>query len=145
MKKAVSVCVTILYYVVIFLLTLIPLAVRWALGIWVGVTFDEIVYHLTAPIEGTSSEIMNGFYLTCLIPAIAVTAIVLVVNAILRRRDAAKKIRRFVRYGALAVLVLVTGIAVYRFSSTYKMAVHVRHDLYYGWHGGADIRSSDAF
>ena len=49
------------------------LGLTWLLSIWHDITFDEIVFYLSAPLDGTSHEVMNSFYLrVVLISVIAV-------------------------------------------------------------------------
>ena len=55
----------------IFLGVLAALAAAWTLRQWGGLTMEEIVYELTAPLEGTGNGMIEDFILKCLVPALA--------------------------------------------------------------------------
>jgi phosphoglycerol transferase len=70
MRKIKISVIVILY----FLAVLCSCAVAWALHTWVGLTMDELVFHLMSPLEGTGSGLIQQFLLLCLAPALAVAA-----------------------------------------------------------------------
>ena len=42
-----------------FVLSLVITSMLWCLDVWREITASEIVYHLTAPLTGTSSDVMK--------------------------------------------------------------------------------------
>ena len=52
--------VAVLFFAVAVFLCL---GLTWLLSIWHDITFDEIVFYLSAPLDGTSQDVMNSFYL----------------------------------------------------------------------------------
>ncbi len=69
--------------------------VFWMMRTWNGLTIEEVIYHLTSPIEGTDRDIIRRFVLNCVLPGAAVIAVAAVVLVILW-----KKRRRFGRAAA---------------------------------------------
>ena len=43
------------------LLSFIAFLVTWTLGYWHDITFDEIVFYLSSPLEGTAGNVINAF------------------------------------------------------------------------------------
>ena len=88
---------------------LLTFSLRWAFSFWADLTMDEIVYHLTSPLEGTGEDIMMKFYMFALLPALAVLALVCVIIVLIRKR------RKNWYWRALAVIFVlalsVTGLS----------------------------------
>ena len=108
-KKKGSVLSLILTVPVLFVVgfaALLAFTLRWALSFWADLTMDEIVYHLTTPLEGTGEDIMMRFYTLALLPALAVLALVCVIIVVIRR----KRERWYGR--ALAVIFVLSLIVV---------------------------------
>lgn len=59
-------------FIVIFLMLLISFSSRWALSTWAGLTMDEIIYHLKAPLEGTGDDIIGKYVIWCIVPTIVI-------------------------------------------------------------------------
>lgn len=62
-------------FLFIFLLILLVFAALWTRKNFGNVTFDEILFHLMVPIEGTNSSVLNSFILKSLFPSIILTFI----------------------------------------------------------------------
>lgn len=54
---------TILSFIIFALGILVLFAKMWSHRTWPGLTVDEMVYHLTAPVEGTGSGIFTSLFL----------------------------------------------------------------------------------
>ncbi len=65
----------ILTSVLFFAVALIITAMLWCMDVWRDITVDEIIFHLSAPLEGTSSDVINGFLLRSLMPAVIAAAL----------------------------------------------------------------------
>lgn len=71
MKKRVCLILLVFLY---FFAALTFCTVLWALNTWVGLTMDELVYHLMSPLKGTGGGMIGAFVLKCFLPAV-VTAV----------------------------------------------------------------------
>ena len=91
---------------------LLAFTLRWALSFWADLTMDEIVYHLTTPLEGTGEDIMMRFYTLALLPALAVLALVCVIIVVIRRK-------RERWYGRALAVVFVLSLIVVGLSTGY--------------------------
>ena len=94
------------------------LGLTWLLSIWHDITFDEIVFYLSAPLDGTSQDVMNSFYLRVVflsVIAVIVFAALLIIFRIRKKYSLSRKfsIAAFVILGA--VLVCQAGRAVVRY------------------------------
>ena len=78
--------------VLFFVLVLIITSMIWCMGVWHDITMDEILFHLNAPIEGTADNVMTGFYLKALLPAVLITAVFTTMLIVLRKRPKPRKI-----------------------------------------------------
>ena len=114
-KKKGSVLSLILTVPVLFVVgfaALLAFTLRWALSFWADLTMDEIVYHLTTPLEGTGEDIMMKFYTLALLPALAVLALVCVTIVVIRRK-------RERWYGRALAVVFVLSLIVVGLSTGY--------------------------
>lgn len=78
-KRVIVSFVTVLAVILVFVSMLIMLSVRWLLKTWSELTVDEIIYHLVAPLQGTSTAMMEEYIFHCTIPASIITIIVVLV------------------------------------------------------------------
>ena len=114
-KKKGSVLSLILTVPILFVVgfaALLAFTLRWALSFWADLTMDEIVYHLTTPLEGTGEDIMMRFYTLALLPALAVLALVCVIIVVIRRK-------RERWYGRALAVVFVLSLIVVGLSTGY--------------------------
>ena len=114
-KKKGSVLSLILTVPVLFVVgfaALLAFTLRWALSFWADLTMDEIVYHLTTPLEGTGEDIMMRFYTLALLPALAVLALVCVIIVVIRRK-------REKWYGRALAVIFVLSLIVVGLSTGY--------------------------
>ncbi len=114
-KKKGSVLSLILTVPILFVVgfaALLAFTLRWALSFWADLTMDEIVYHLTTPLEGTGEDIMMKFYTLALLPALAVLALVCVTIVVIRRK-------RERWYGRALAVVFVLSLIVVGMSTGY--------------------------
>lgn len=121
MKKFGKIVKNILAILLIFLAALLAFAGFWTMDTWQNNTMDQIMFHITSPIEGTSSDIITGFILKVLLPAIAVTVAAVIVKIILKKKGAKAKSVRTANIVTAAVLVLFLGISLGLFMNKYKV------------------------
>lgn len=58
--------------------TLLCFSITWMFDTWSNLTMDELVYHLTAPMEGTNESMIQDYLTTCVTPAILVLLLMLI-------------------------------------------------------------------
>ena len=90
-KGAGRTILSILLAVFVFIAVLAVCANRWTLTQWGGLTMDEIVYELTAPLEGTGNGMIEDGILKCVVPAILVAAAAVFAMVRLRKKAFYKK------------------------------------------------------
>lgn len=67
---------SIAFTVLIFIFSLLGFSIIWCLTTWTRLSMDELVFELSAPMRGVASDMLNNFFLKCLLPAVVVTLIV---------------------------------------------------------------------
>ena len=61
LKKAICIIGTVLTVLLVALSTIICFSVKWMFDAWSNLTMDELVYHLTAPLEGTNTGMIKEY------------------------------------------------------------------------------------
>lgn len=78
---------------------------------WTNLTMDELVYHLTAPLEGTNTDMIKDYCNECAVPAILILGCILFVIAANRKHAGIlKKIAIVCFAGAVAVTGITVGV-----------------------------------
>lgn len=121
MKKFGKVLLKILAVLLIFLIAMLAFAALWTMDTWQNNTMDQIMFHITSPVEGTSSEIIVGFILKVLLPSIAVTAAAVIVKLVLKKKEAKKKALRTANIVTAVVLAVFLGVSAFLFMNKYKV------------------------
>ncbi|MDO4804391.1 MAG: sulfatase-like hydrolase/transferase [Lachnospiraceae bacterium] len=109
--KALRIIFTALVLLAVAFSCLLACTLRWAFAFWADLTMDEIVYHLTSPLEGTSDDIMMRFYTSALLPAVLILAVVIILLVMISR----KKKEWYGKFlaGAFVLSLVVAGTAFY--------------------------------
>lgn len=47
---------------------LLACSTRWMFRTWTNLSMDELVYHLTAPLEGTNTDMIQDYCRKCAVP-----------------------------------------------------------------------------
>ena len=68
----------VLECIFIFLSLLVATTVAWVFRTWNGLTMEEMVFHLQAPTQGTDSNIIVSFLLTCLLVSAVLTVLIVI-------------------------------------------------------------------
>ena len=69
--KAVLVVIgTILSVLLTTIATLLCFSIKWMFDTWTNLSMDELVYHMTAPLEGTNEGMIQEYLDICAVPAI---------------------------------------------------------------------------
>lgn len=83
--------------------------VTWTLGYWHDITFDEIVFYLSSPLEGTAGNVINAFILKVAVPTLLSAVLYVILSVLLAKKGKtkARKTGSFILvFLALAVSVL---------------------------------------
>ena len=81
---------------------------RWMLATWAHLDMEELVYHLKAPLEGTSKDVLWSYVWSCGMISFAVLAILIALFIILRHRKKMEII--------LGCICIALGIALSSYS-----------------------------
>lgn len=76
---------TILAVILVFLSMLLMFSVKWLMATWSELTVDEIIYHMVAPLQGTSTAMLNEYILHCTVPAALVSLILIGIFFVFRK------------------------------------------------------------
>ena len=113
MKKEKRPIGTFLYILIIifaFLAIVAGFMAAWMLRTWAHLTMEELVFHLTAPAEGTSSTIITSALITAGIPVLIGTILLILIMRWLRPRLS--------RGQGLLILVLILAVIAGEFAYT---------------------------
>ncbi len=78
-------------WILIFIAALLGFSLRWMLTTWGELTFEEVLYQLTASLEGTGSGMILQYVLNSVVPTVAVFAVVLLLRFVLLKNSDKKK------------------------------------------------------
>lgn len=91
-------------FIFIFLLVLLIFAALWTRKYFGNVTFDEILFHLMVPIEGTNSSVLFSFFIKSLVPSLVLSIIIIFIisyqvkNKLVVTVGTKKKTKKFTLY-----------------------------------------------
>lgn len=89
--------------------TLLYFSIKWMFKTWTNLTMDELVYHLTAPLEGTNDGMIREYLDVCAVPAILMLLLVVILFIAWRTKK-----RWYVVMGASIIIpIIVSGVSVY--------------------------------
>jgi len=127
-KTVFSIILLVLAAVSAFLAVLLVTSNQWYQNTWDNLKIDEIIYHLTGTMEGTATDTLNVFLVTCLLPSIIVAAVVVVVGILLRRKMLACNILK----GAIVIAgLLVVSFVAKEFWTNMDISTYVEHQSEY--------------
>lgn len=89
--------------------SLLCCSIRWMFQTWSNLTMDELVYHLTAPLEGTNTDMIKDYLSNCVTPTILLLLLIIVFMIQFRKK---KKIVYIVMSVIPFVLCVLAGISV---------------------------------
>ncbi len=81
--KIIGTAMTILLAVIAALLCF---SIRWMFDTWSNLTMDELVYHITAPLEGTNEGMILEYLNVCVVPTILVLLFLVILLAAWRKK-----------------------------------------------------------
>ena len=108
LHKIIRIVLIIIALILVLAAVFTILAERWAFSYWRTLQIDEIIYHLTAPLEGTGGNVINAFIAQCIVPTAAIMLLITVLT-IYAQRYRWYNIFLLVEY-LVAILVIVVGV-----------------------------------
>lgn len=99
---------TILAVIMVFFSMLLMLSVKWLMATWSELTVDEIIYHMVAPLQGTSTAMVREYILHCTVPAALLSAILIGIFFVYRK----KKVYGYTLVAAFLSSFFTTGFTV---------------------------------
>lgn len=111
-KMGAKIAAEVFFGLGILVLSLLSLTVFWVIDTWKSISFGEIVLQLSSPIEGTSSDIINMFYLRCLLPAVLIAIVFTAAGIIFRKRGIKVALLHMISL-ILAVVILAISLVCF--------------------------------
>ena len=96
--------------IVITVAVLICFSIKWMFDTWTNLSMEELVYHLTAPLEGTNEEMIWQYVRVCVVPTILIMAGISTLVVFGRKKE--KPYWRIIA-GAVVISVLAQTCSVY--------------------------------
>ena len=101
----------VLSSILALLASLLVFSAKWMFKTWTNLTMDELVYHLTAPLEGTNTDMIKDYCNECAVPVILIFGCILFAIAANRKHAGIlKKIAIVCSAGAVAVTGITVGV-----------------------------------
>lgn len=104
-KKVLTVSGTVLTVILTVLATILCFSIQWMFDTWNNLTMDELVYHLTAPLDGTNEGMIMEYLNTCVAPTLLVLVLILILFIAWRKK---KKYYVVMGVGMIASLAVST-------------------------------------
>ena len=104
-KKVLTMLGTVLTVVLTALATILCFSIQWMFDTWSNLTMDELVYHLTAPLDGTNEGMIMEYLNTCVAPTLLVLVLILMLFIAWRKK---KKYYVVMGVGMIASLAVST-------------------------------------
>ena len=108
-KQSLCVLLTILAILLAALATIITCSLQWMFNTWSNLTMDELIYHLTSPLEGTNDAMIREYIDECIVPAVVILLVLVVIFAASRK----KKRYYAVMAGAIILSVSISALSVH--------------------------------
>ena len=108
LHKIIRIILIVIALILVLGAVFIILTERWAFNYWKTLQIDEIIYHLTAPLEGTGGDVINGLIVQCIVPTVAIMILISVLT-IYAQRYRWYNIFLLVEY-LTAIIIIVVGI-----------------------------------
>lgn len=86
---------------------LLALSVRWMFATWTNLSMDELVYHLTAPLDGTNTDMIWDYVRVCAVPTVLVIFFLILILIAWRKKEKVHLFRGIINLVALVGIILV--------------------------------------
>ena len=88
---------------------LLAISVRWMFATWTNLSMDELVYHLTAPLDGTNTDMIWDYVRVCAVPTILVIFFLILILIAWRKKEKVHLFRGIINLVALVGIIVVLG------------------------------------
>ena len=88
---------------------LLALSVRWMFATWTNLSMDELVYHLTAPLDGTNTDMIWDDVRVCAVPTILVIFFLILILIAWRKKEKVHLFRGIINLVALVGIIVMLG------------------------------------
>ena len=88
---------------------LLVLSVRWMFATWTNLSMDELVYHLTAPLDGTNTDMIWDYVRVCAVPTILVIFFLILILIAWRKKEKVHLFRGIINLVALVGIIVMLG------------------------------------
>jgi len=88
---------------------LLALSVRWMFATWTNLSMDELVYHLTAPLDGTNTDMIWDYVRVCAVPTILVVFFLILILIAWRKKEKVHLFRGIINLVALVGIIVMLG------------------------------------
>ena len=88
---------------------LLALSVRWMFATWTNLSMDELVYHLTAPLDGTNTDMLWDYVRVCAVPTILVIFFLILILIAWRKKEKVHLFRGIINLVALVGIIVMLG------------------------------------
>lgn len=76
---------TILTVVFVTTTVLVCFSIKWMFDTWVNLSVDELIFQLTAPLEGTNQDLISEYINVCVSPAILIMMVIIILFVVWRK------------------------------------------------------------
>lgn len=87
----------------------LALSVRWMFATWTNLSMDELVYHLTAPLDGTNTDMIWDYVRVCAVPTILVIFFLILILIAWRKKEKVHLFRGIINLVALVGIIVMLG------------------------------------
>ena len=88
---------------------LLALSVRWMFATWTNLSMDELVYHLTAPLDGTNTDMIWDYVRVCAVPTILVIFFLILILIAWGKKEKVHLFRGIINLVALVGIIVMLG------------------------------------
>lgn len=89
--------------IICMITALLVFSIHWMFDTWNNLTMDELVFHLTAPLEGTNEGMIKEYILKCALPAIIIFLLAIIILIYFRKSK---------KYFMLLILMVSCSFAI---------------------------------
>mgnify|MGYP002673887725 FL=1 len=86
---------------------LLALSVRWMFATWTNLSMDELVYHLTAPLDGTNTDMIWEYVRVCVVPTVLLIFFLVLIRMAWRKKEKVHLFKGIINLAALVGIILV--------------------------------------
>ena len=110
-KKGLKIIGIVCSFIIVTLAVLICFSIKWMFDTWTNLSMDELIYHLTAPLEGTNEEMIWQYVRVCVVPTVLIMTGITVLVLFGRKRE--KPYWRVIAVVVVVISILAQTCSVY--------------------------------